>query len=267
MQAEVSFPVRYAEVDAQQVAYYANYLAWFELGGEALFAAAGRPLGVDRPAIREAACRYRAPVHYGETVTVQSTPLPQGPDLWVAHTIRVGAAVRATGATLLAGAGPLFPPSDEASPPERLAGWETLAPRGRSEEFPLRVRYAETDPAGGAHFSRYLVWFEVGRIAFLHRIGLDYARMETGGSPFVIAWAGCRYLSPVAFDTPLRIAVWVEEVRRQSFALGYRILHAEEGHPVAAGRTVQAFIGAARGGPVRAAPIPEWARQLLLEAT
>jgi acyl-CoA thioester hydrolase len=266
VQTQVSFPVRYFETDAQQVVYYANHLAWFELGYEALFAALGRPLALDHPLVLEATCRYRAPVRYGETVTVQSAPLrATGDDLWVAHTIRVGPEVRAVGATLLEGAGGLLPGPSEENVPERFAGWETLAPHGRREEFPLRVRYAETDPARGAHFARYLVWFEVGRIAFLHRVGLDYSRMETGGSPFVIAWAGCRYLSPVGFDTPLQIEVWVEEVRQQSFTLGYRLVHTEENRPIALGRTVQAFIGAARGAAVRAAPIPDWARALLLD--
>jgi acyl-CoA thioesterase FadM len=211
----ISFHVRYAETDAQHVVYYANHVAWFELGYEALFAAAGRPLGVDRPKVLEAACRYRAPIRYGETVTVQSRPvLEEDTHLWVAHTLRVGEEVRATGATLLADAAGLVAPLDPGDL-ERFDGWERLAPHGRCEVIPLRVRYAESEPTRGVHFARYFGWFEVGRIAFLHRIGLDYARMETTGSPFVIAWAGCRYLAPVYFDDPLEIAVWVEQVRQR----------------------------------------------------
>lgn len=265
MSGYISFPVRYAETDAQHVVYYANHVAWFELGYEALYAAAGRPLGDDRPVVLEAACRYRAPIRYGETVTVRSRPVQAEEDhLWVAHTLQVGGEVRATGATLLAGAGSLFAQLDAASP-ERFDGWEQLSPHGRCEVIPLRVRYAESEPTRGAHFSRYFSWFEVGRIAFLHRIGLDYARMETNGSPFVIAWAGCRYLAPVYFDDALEIRSWVDEVRRRSFIMAYQIDHAATGRTVAVGRTVQAFIAKVRE-QVRPAPIPEWARALLLEA-
>jgi acyl-CoA thioester hydrolase len=265
MHISTSFPVRYAETDAQHVVYYANHLAWFELGYEALFAAAGRSLGEDRPMVLEATCRYRAPIRYGETVTVQSQPAQEeGGHLWVAHELHVGDEVRATGATLLANAGGLVADL-EAAPLERLDGWADLAPHGRCEVVPLRVRYAESEPTRGAHFSRYLGWFEVGRIAFLHRIGLDYARMETNGSPFVIAWAGCRYLSPVYFDDPLDIAVWVDEVRQRSFAMAYCIAHTEDKRAVAVGRSVQAFVGKVREH-VRPAPIPEWVRALLLEA-
>ncbi|MGB9723607.1 MAG: acyl-CoA thioesterase [Chloroflexia bacterium] len=261
MVVEVTFPVRYAEVDAQHVVYYAHHVAWFELGYEALFAALGRPLGEERPLVLEAACRYLAPVRYGETVTVRSQALgAEEGHLWVAHEIVVQGKVRAQGATLLEGAGHLHP-VPAPPPPERLADWGSLFPHGREERFPLRVRYAESDPTRGAHFARYLDWFEVGRIAFLHRLGLDYARMETADIPFMIAWAGCRYLSPVHFDREVELAVWVEEVRRRSFALGYRIAD-EEGAIVAVGRTVQAFVQR----ELRSTPMPEWVRAVLLEA-
>ncbi len=263
--ASVSFAVRYAEIDAQHVVYYAHHLAWFELGYEALFAAYGQPLPEQRPAVREAACRYRAPIRYGESVTVQSHSIgSEGGDLWVAHTLLVGDEVRATGATLLEGAGRLDS-APAAGQWERLAGWEALEPHGRQETFPLRVRYAESDPTRGAHYAHCLRWFEVGRIAYLHRIGLDYARMEADGSPFVIVWAGCRYLAPVHFDDLLEITVWIEEVRRRSFAVGYRLVHAADGRPAALGRSVQTFIGRT-GRQVHAAAIPEWARAMLLEA-
>jgi acyl-CoA thioester hydrolase len=264
--AATSFPVRYAETDAQRVVYYANHLAWFELGYEALFAALGHPLSEDRPRVLEAACRYRGPIRYGETVTVRShAARVEGEHLWVGHALAVSDEVRATGATLLAGVGALGPDAEE-GPLERLDRGECLSPHGRQEVFPLRVRYAESEPTRGAHYSRYFGWFEVGRIAFLHRIGLDYSRMETNGSPFVIAWAGCRYGSPVRFDDPLQLEVWVDEVRQRSFAMAYRLLHAEGGQLVALGRTVQAFVGNVQG-LVQPAPIPEWARALLLEAT
>ena len=262
MAVEISFPVRYVEVDAQRVVYYAHYLAWYELGQEALLAALGRPPEEAHPPVLEATCRYRAPVRYGETVTVRSRPLEEEQGhLWIAHTVLVGPEVRAEGATLLGGAGDLAAGSPATGSIERLPAAAALPLRGRVGEFPLRVRYAETDSSGGAHFSRYLVWFEVGRIAYLHHIGLHYAEMETESSPFVIAWAGCRYLSPVHFDEALSIRVWPLEVRQRSFALGYHIVH-QDGRPVALGRTVQTFIGPTG----RPAPIPERARGLLLAA-
>ena len=38
----------------------------------------------------------------------------------------------------------------------------------------LSVRFAETDAQGIAHNATYLVWYEVARIAYLHRFGEGY---------------------------------------------------------------------------------------------
>ncbi len=150
----------------------------------------------------------------------------------------------------------------------RLAeGWphfdsQDIVPHGRVETFPLCVRYAETEPTGHAHYARYFVWMEVARIAFLHRLGIHYAQMETRGSPFVIAQASCRYFFPVDFDDEVRIEAWLCEVRQRSFCLAYRLTHAGDDRPVALGRSAQAFIGTDR----RSAPIPQAIRQVLLVA-
>jgi acyl-CoA thioesterase FadM len=91
---------------------------------------------------------------------------------------------------------------------------------------------------------------------------LDYARLEAEGFPFVIVWAGCRYLSPIGFDEPFHVVVWVEEMRRRAFSLGYRIVHAEDDRTIATGRTVQTFINEAG----QARPIPEGIEKRLREA-
>jgi acyl-CoA thioesterase FadM len=53
----------------------------------------------------------------------------------------------------------------------------------------------------------------------------------------------------------------VEEVRRRSFALGYRLTD-QDGRVVAVGRTAQTFVQR----ELRPTPIPEWVRATLLEA-
>lgn len=69
--------VRYAETDAQGVVYYANYLVWFEVGRVSYL----RALGYDYRAIEstgagvviaEATCRYLAPAHFDDEITVQT---------------------------------------------------------------------------------------------------------------------------------------------------------------------------------------------------
>ncbi len=70
--------VRYAETDQMGVAYYANYLVWFEVARTDWLRAAGltyRDLeteGLFLPVI-EAQCAYRAPARYDDTLAVRAT--------------------------------------------------------------------------------------------------------------------------------------------------------------------------------------------------
>ena len=67
--------VRYAETDKMQVAYYANYFVWFEVGRCELLRSLGssyhelESAGFMLPAI-EAHCEYRRPAHYDDDLTI-----------------------------------------------------------------------------------------------------------------------------------------------------------------------------------------------------
>ena len=69
--------VRYAETDAQGVVYYANFLVWFEVGRVDYL----RQMGMDYAGleergqgvmIAEANCRYHAPAHFDDQITVST---------------------------------------------------------------------------------------------------------------------------------------------------------------------------------------------------
>lgn len=70
--------VRYADTDQMGVAYYANYLVWFEVARTDWLRAAGvtyRQLEADGlflPVV-EAQCRYRAPARYDDVLAVTAT--------------------------------------------------------------------------------------------------------------------------------------------------------------------------------------------------
>jgi acyl-CoA thioester hydrolase len=110
--------VRYAETDQMGVAYYANYLVWFEVARTDWLRAAGlsyRELEADGlflPVV-EAQCRYRAPARYDDELAVRATARLASPAFDYQITGPGGAV--ATGATvhaLLDGRGrPLRVPS------------------------------------------------------------------------------------------------------------------------------------------------------------
>ena len=70
--------VRYGDTDQMGVAYYANYLRWFEIGRAELMRDLGlsyqrveTELGVMLPVL-EARCRYLKPARYDDLVTIES---------------------------------------------------------------------------------------------------------------------------------------------------------------------------------------------------
>ncbi len=74
---DVDIRVRYAETDQMGVAYYANYLVWFEVGRTELCRNKGfryrdlEELGY-RLVVTEVYCKYRNSARYDEIVTVRT---------------------------------------------------------------------------------------------------------------------------------------------------------------------------------------------------
>ncbi len=74
---DVDIRVRYAETDQMGVAYYANYLIWFEVGRSELCRGKGfryadlEALGY-KLVVSDVSCRYRNPARYDETVIVRT---------------------------------------------------------------------------------------------------------------------------------------------------------------------------------------------------
>lgn len=84
MPAQAIIRVLYGDTDAMGVAYYGNYMRWFEAGRNEWFRSCGtnyRELearGVFLPVI-EAHCNYRKPAFYDDVLTVQTAFRFSGP--------------------------------------------------------------------------------------------------------------------------------------------------------------------------------------------
>jgi acyl-CoA thioester hydrolase len=69
----------------------------------------------------------------------------------------------------------------------------------------IRVRYPEVDAMGYLHHSRYLQYFEMGRVELLRSLGHSYADLERQGVFFVVAKAEVRYKAPARYDDELTL--------------------------------------------------------------
>src|SRR4051812_21084216 len=69
----------------------------------------------------------------------------------------------------------------------------------------LRVRYPEVDAMGYLHHSRYLQYFEMGRVELLRSLGHSYADLERQGVFFVVVKVEVQYKSPARYDDLLTL--------------------------------------------------------------
>ncbi|MBI4579062.1 MAG: acyl-CoA thioesterase [Planctomycetes bacterium] len=85
----------------------------------------------------------------------------------------------------------------------------------RECQFEIRVRYAECDPMGFLHHSRYFEYFEMGRTELLRASGARYRDLEAAGVLFVVVKVECRFRRPALYDDLLKLHV---RITRQSRA-------------------------------------------------
>ena len=86
----------------------------------------------------------------------------------------------------------------------------------------IRVRYPEVDAMGYLHHSRFLQYFEIGRVELLRSLGHAYADLERRGVFFVVVKVECKYKAPARYDEELQLTT---RVTRQTHV---RIDHAYE---------------------------------------
>ncbi len=72
-----SYRVIYGDTDQMGVAYYANYLRWFEMGRTELLREIGVPYtSIEEKGLRfpvtEVSCRYFRPVRYDDAITIET---------------------------------------------------------------------------------------------------------------------------------------------------------------------------------------------------
>jgi acyl-CoA thioester hydrolase len=93
-------------------------------------------------------------------------------------------------------------------------------------DFPIRVRYEETDRMGVVYHGKFFEYFEVGRTEWLRARGFAYRDIEARGTSLVVAEVSARYLAPAHYDDLLTIRTRLVESTRASLQFAYEVLRA-----------------------------------------
>lgn len=121
----------------------------------------------------------------------------------------------------------------------------------RSCELNIRVRYAECDPMGFLHHSKYFEYFEMGRTELLRVGGYRYRDLEARGVLFVVAKVECRFRRPARYDDVLALQVNITRQTRARIDHEYKLYR--DGLLLCEASTVLACVNR-EGQPI---PIPD----------
>lgn len=99
--------------------------------------------------------------------------------------------------------------------------------RPTSCDLAIRVRYAESDPMGYLHHSKYFEYFEMGRTELLRRTGISYRELEGRGVLFAVAKLSCRFLAPAHYDDELVLTTRIERMSRARIDHAYVLRRGE----------------------------------------
>jgi len=81
---------------------------------------------------------------------------------------------------------------------------------------------------GYLHHSRYLQYFEMGRVELLRDLGFRYADLEQRGVFFVVVKAEVRYRAPAKYDDQLTLYTKVTKQTHVRFDHGYELKRGAE---------------------------------------
>ncbi|PWU68765.1 acyl-CoA thioesterase [Gracilibacillus dipsosauri] len=90
---------------------------------------------------------------------------------------------------------------------------------------PIKVRYQETDQMGVVYHANYLIWFEIGRTAFIEELGFQYHEMEAEGVVSPVVDASISFKQPIRYGGDAFVETWIEDYNGIRTTYGYRILN------------------------------------------
>lgn len=90
-----------------------------------------------------------------------------------------------------------------------------------STETKLRVRYAETDKMGYVYYGNYAIYFEVGRVEAMKKLGISYREMEENGYMMPVIDYNTNYYKPVFYDEEITIITTIKEIPKTRIRFDY----------------------------------------------
>lgn len=85
------------------------------------------------------------------------------------------------------------------------------------------VRFAETDQMGVVHHSSYVVWFEMGRVAWMKAAGMPYTEVAGSGHNFAVTAIHAAYRASCRFGDTVQICTRIAKLRSRQVEFSYEV--------------------------------------------
>jgi acyl-CoA thioester hydrolase len=87
----------------------------------------------------------------------------------------------------------------------------------------IEVRFAETDAMGVAHHASYIVWFEVGRVAWMQAVQMPYTEIAASGHHLAVTGIRAEYRAAARFGDRVRINTRLTQLRSRQVTFTYEL--------------------------------------------
>lgn len=112
-------------------------------------------------------------------------------------------------------------------------------------EATIRVRYAETDKMGVVYHANFIVWFEVGRVELLRKLGFRYRDLEREHDCHIaVADVKVRYKSPAFYDDEIIVRTRLTNLRGSMMHFSYEVIRPADNTLLAEGETTHIVVNA-----------------------
>lgn len=114
-------------------------------------------------------------------------------------------------------------------------------PSHLTSRLDIVVRFCETDLMGIVHHANYLIYFEAGRVDWLHKRGVSYEDWVKMGVHLPVVESRLRYRKAARFGEILTVETTCFDVTRITVRFGYAIVRGKD--RVCEGETLLACVG------------------------
>lgn len=114
----------------------------------------------------------------------------------------------------------------------------------------IRVRYGETDQMGYVYYGNYALYYEVGRVELIRKLGVSYNDLENQGIALPVVSMEIKYLKPAKYDDLITVKATILEIPTSKITFHYECTN-QDGILLNIGKVTLVFTDIKTRKPIR----------------